>query len=219
MTETGSHAGQAVNKTPQSSDALVRDRLKQLRQEQRQTADDFIACIKSENAQGLPPCLEKLRKHEAFLLGFRAAARLENVSETVRMAFLGIWEVHGDALRGEIRQDVTLIDGLWRLLPSYSGPQMTLFRGESARNRRYRTYGLSWTADKDVAEDFAEYAARHEVGGGVLLRCVAPATAIISAPAIQGDRYGEQEYLVDRRRLTSIDVLERFSQTLHIPED
>ena len=75
---------------------------------------------------------------------------------------------------------------------------------------RRRTYGMSWTADEDVARQFAQRTARDVIGGSVLLRCVAPANAIVSAVAINDGRYCEREYVVDRRHLGWVEVLERF---------
>jgi hypothetical protein len=49
-------------------------------------------------------------------------------------------------------------------------------------------------------------------GGSVLLETLAPAEAIICAPALLDDRYGEKEYIVDRRRLTFVNVIDRFPQ-------
>ena len=44
-------------------------------------------------------------------------------------------------------------------------------------------------------------------GGSILLETMAPPEAIICAPAMFGDRYAEQEYVVDRRRLTGVKVV------------
>ena len=41
----------------------------------------------------------------------------------------------------------------------------------------------------------------------------ASSEAIISAPALLDDYYGEEEYIANRRRLSVVKVLERFSQT------
>jgi hypothetical protein len=49
-------------------------------------------------------------------------------------------------------------------------------------------------------------------GGSVLLEAFAPREAIVCAPGLLDDRYGEQEYVVDRRLLKAITVIERFSQ-------
>lgn len=76
-------------------------------------------------------------------------------------------------------------------------------------NRSRRTYGLAWTPRVDVARVFAESRREMYQGGSVLLEAYAPPEAIISAPALFTNRYDETEYLVDRRKLKSVKVLER----------
>ena len=44
----------------------------------------------------------------------------------------------------------------------------------------------------------------------VLLETLAPRDAIVCAPALLGDHYGEIEYVVDRRRLAAVKVIGRF---------
>ena len=56
---------------------------------------------------------------------------------------------------------------------------MRLYRGDGAHNRRRRTYGLSWSVERDVADDFARGWWRDGKGGSVLLATDAPAGAII----------------------------------------
>ena len=46
----------------------------------------------------------------------------------------------------------------------------------------------------------------------MLLRTIAPPEAIVCSLAVLGDEYGEQEYLVDRRRLGRVEVVRRFPQ-------
>jgi hypothetical protein len=88
---------------------------------------------------------------------------------------------------------------------------LSLFRGESAWNRRRRTYGMSWSNDREVASCFAEDTARMG-GDSVVLRTLAPAEAIICAPHIRGAcRPAEAEYIVDRRKLSAVTVVDRFS--------
>src|SRR5262245_51063624 len=107
------------------------------------------------------------------------------------------------------------MSALWSLLPPYVGAEpLTLYRGESFRNRRRRTYGLAWTVDREVARSFAsDRLWRTSKGGSILLKTIAPAAAVISAPALIGGGHPtEQEYLVDRRLLRRVEVVERFSQ-------
>jgi hypothetical protein len=75
-----------------------------------------------------------------------------------------------------------------------------------------RTYGFSWTAKEKIARDFSNRFCRASEGGSALSRTVAPMEAIICAPALIDNRYAEQEYLVDRRRLGAVEVLERYPQ-------
>jgi hypothetical protein len=48
--------------------------------------------------------------------------------------------------------------------------------------------------------------------GSVLLQVEAGPETIICAPCLLADHYGEDEYLVDRRRLGRVTVFERFSE-------
>ncbi len=142
-------------------------------------------------------------------------ARLGSVPLVTQEFFLQVFISHGDTIRQEC-EDLVLANGLRVLLPPYKGTAMQLFRGESFNNRRRRTYGLSWTASVDVARQFAESRVRRTGSGGTLLiEAFAPPEAIICAPALIDDRYAELEYIVDRRRLTSVNVMERFSQLSH----
>jgi hypothetical protein len=52
-------------------------------------------------------------------------------------------------------------------------------------------------------------------GGSVLLKTVAPPDAIVCAPALHDESWGESEYLVDRRKLAKVEVIERFAQISH----
>lgn len=85
----------------------------------------------------------------------RGVSRLSAVPDEIRQAFLRLWLRYGDGIRQETDNDLALAAGLRMLLPSYEGPPVRLYRGEGARNRKYRTYGLSWTTDRVVAESFA----------------------------------------------------------------
>lgn len=68
-----------------------------------------------------------------------------------------------------------------------------------------------------VALDFADNKTkRASIGGSVLLEVAASPDCIISAPIHHpdcgGDHFGEDEYLVDRRRIRSVTVLRRYPQ-------
>jgi hypothetical protein len=69
--------------------------------------------------------------------------------------------------------------------------------------------GSSWTASEEVARSFMNGVWRTFEGASVLLRTEAPAEAAICCPLMLDDRYSEAEYLVDRRRLSRVEVMER----------
>jgi hypothetical protein len=143
----------------------------------------------------------------------QACARIEGgAPDHFRREFLIAWVNTGDHLRGEVSDDLVLMDGLRALLPVYTGGPLVLYRGESAWNRRRRTYGLSWSDDREVAESFAEFSAGMYGDGAVLLRTVAPPEAIICAPALVTEWRDEREFLVDRRKLGTVEVLRRYPE-------
>jgi hypothetical protein len=138
---------------------------------------------------------------------FRSVAGISLPEETKHI-FLSIWLRYGDHIRLECGSDLDLIIGLRAILPPYEGSMVHLYRGEGVFNRRRRTYGLSWSADREVADSFAKGIWRQTQGGSVLLETVAPADAIICT----SDDFGESEFLVDRRRLHRVFVLQRYSE-------
>ena len=147
----------------------------------------------------------------------RAASRLSEVSRAVQNMFLEHWILQGDTIRCLVNDDLVLMDGLRKLLPRYRGPGRKLYRGDAALNLRRRQYGLSWSADKDVARHFAQGTWQMLEGGSVLLEVDAPVRAIISTDALVAENHDEAEYVVDRRQLRSVRVVERFSQRLTYP--
>jgi hypothetical protein len=139
----------------------------------------------------------------------RAVARLNSVPNEAQDFFLQVHLRFGDKLRQECTRDLWLLRGYRVLMPPYNGSGITLYRGEQADNRQRRTYGMPWTTTRDVADNYARRAQGH-VSGGVLLETMAPPEAIICAVPRNSDRYGEHEYLVDRRKLGQVKVLARY---------
>lgn len=182
----------------------------------RQAVTDFTQGAASGNAELMVASFAALDygKYDGggWARAMRAASRLKRVPRATREGFLRVYIAHGDHIRQECN-DLDLADGLRALLPAYRGAAVRLYRGESARNRARRTYGLSWTVRKDVALDFAEMGMyRASDGGSVLLETLAPREAIICAVPASHDRYDEGEYIVDRRRLKHVNIVARFPQ-------
>jgi len=142
---------------------------------------------------------------------FRLVGKLRaDIDPEMRNAWLNIWISDGDGIRSEVRNGHILARALRVLLPPYTGGPVTLYRGDSSWNRKRRTYGVSWSLDRDVAEAYATGKWRTCKGGSVLLMTKAPANAIICAPHLLNNDHGKVAYVVDRRRLRSVCVLARF---------
>jgi hypothetical protein len=112
----------------------------------------------------------------------------------------------------EVSDDLLMARALRKLLPPYRGAARTLFRGESAWNRKRRTYGLSWSSDLVTAEGFARGLTRHSQGGSVVLKAIVPPCAIVARIKAADDRYGEKEFIVDRSELDIVSVVQRCPQ-------
>jgi len=179
-------------------------------------ADKFIRAAKTNDDKLLFASMEGLqsRRGSGGWQRVLKKGRKCSIHPGFPTSFLSFWEEHGALARESVNDDIVLIDLLHIFLPPYTGRSVELFRGETALNRRKQTYGMSWSADRKAAAFFATQDERCcHPGGSVLLRTVAPASAILGAPHVLGARYSaEAEYIVDRRRLSGVTVLERFPE-------
>jgi hypothetical protein len=194
-------------------DATVQAQIVNQRRFAQATVREFAAAVRAGDHERCAGTFEALGR---VAYGWRRAMRAvanAPAPDDFRLRFLKLWVENGDDLRSEVSDDLVLIKALWSLLPRYIGPApLTLYRGDTLWNRRRRTYGLAWTTELEIAHAYARGLCRSSQGGSVLLKTTASAQAIISAPAQGEDRYGEQEYLLDRRRLERVEVIERFTQ-------
>ena len=179
--------------------AEFRERLKHQRTEKRRrlnamidgaTADDPSAFFEnlSEIANYYDPraAFLRLRRHRTFPFSLRAL-------------FARCWVRYGDGCRKDVNDDLLVLDVLRCLLPPYEGPGLTLYRGDSAFNRRRRTYGMSWSASRGASPPILPKRHRRVYSdGSVLLEAEAPPDAIVFAPALHVNDYAEDEYVVDR---------------------
>ena len=203
----------SLQQPPSTSD--VRHRISERNRRCREIPGDVIAALLANDQKRLQECLAEA---DCCLDGLRrvfrrCAALTSAVPAEMQRFMLRKWLSYGDHLRCETGDDLVLMSALRKLLPPYTGGGLTLYRGDGALNRRRRTYGLSWTTSREVAEAHAGVFWRTTQGGSVLLRVDAPAEAIICAPLMHTeDNYGEEEYLVDRRQLRRVAVVARYVQ-------
>ena len=196
-----------------SRDAEVQEFLQALKDERRRAGAavrNAISAVQADDRSAFGNALPDLDATMTWGRFFRAMRRQAPAGRAIQEAFLDLWVRDGDGLRSEVSNDLILVDGLRKLLPPYEGPTVTLFRGESAWNRRRRTYGLSWTTDLVIAEAFATDRASRYEGGAVLLQAEAAPAAVICVPTHFGIENAEAEYLIDRRLLSCVNVLGRF---------
>jgi hypothetical protein len=200
------------------SDDETWEHIREQNRYERRVLDSFEAALRSADVQAVAETFEAI-DHVCFgwKRAFRRAAKLDGLSANVRAGFLRVWVRSGDHIRNDVNDDLILIQGLRRLLPNYKGMcPLTLYRGESVYNWKRRAYGLSWSGRLDVARAFAETGTyRTFEGGSVLLKVVAPPQSIICSVTQLTDRYAEKEYLVDRRGLKGVTVVQRYHQIEH----
>ena len=151
---------------------------------------------------------------------FRRLLKLPTPSPDMQCAFERLWMEH-KCMALVVGNHRLVVAVARKLLTPYCGPAVRLFRGTHRQERQYHRYGLSWTADRVVAERFAQPI--HGVDG-IVLETLAPPQAIIhqmnypkpitdqeragilrECPDTHFDEYhDEREYLVDRKFLTAV---------------
>jgi hypothetical protein len=198
-------AGRTVTVEEWQSEQAEEERVK------AETINAFREAVRKSDLEGFVNSFCDIAGNNPYLLerAFKAIRNLPPPSIDIRQAFVWAWLEWGDGLRSQITNDVVLLDALWKLLPPYEGPRITLYRGELFANRRRRSYGMSWTKYRDMGEGYAKRDC-YGSGGSVLLETIAEPGAIICACPRSEDK-GEGEFVVDRRRLGKVRVLERFS--------
>lgn len=184
--------------------------------EQNAAARAFADAVAGSDAKAAAKALELLEHHGGWALAMRRVAGL-CPSNDFRRRFLRVWVSVGDSWRGHVDDDMALINALRALLPRYRGGPKQLYRGESVSAWRRRRHGLAWTKSLRVARSFAEAFGREFPDGSALITATANAEAIIAAIPRSVDRYAEREYVVDRRLLSGVKMIERFPGASALP--
>ena len=181
-------------------------------QRARDSITGFTLALTSGKPSELSAAIAAIEETLTWRKAFVAAAKVERVAKSARSKMLNLWVDNGMYIREEVGDDRVLVRALRNILPPYRGGAVTVYRGDSMLNRRRRTYGLSWSANREIAESFATGYWRMFEGGSVLLSTEAPAEAIICSPHALGHVYDEGEYLVDRSKLGAVKLIRRYSQ-------
>ena len=178
--------------------------------DRRAAIRSYIVALTNGDVTSLPQASQAIGSFFAWRSTLLRVAKLSEINAAAQQWFAAWWVPSGDILRDDVNDDLILIRALWKLLPGYVGPPVTLYRGDSAMNRKHRTYGPSWSADLATADGFARGRWLNFQGGSVVLKAKVQPDAILFAPALNGDEFGEQEYIVDRRRLSGVTVIARY---------
>jgi hypothetical protein len=151
----------------------------------------------------------RIEGDDAWLDFVRRHLTLLPSDEQAKSEFHLQWTVGGHRMREQLNDDETLLNMLRRWLPSYVGPNVTLFRGENIDRWRCNNIGMCWTADSNTAKMFARgLNAVH--AGGVLLQCDVSSAAIIAGPSSHSLYLNEAEYTVDPRLMSNIKIVEEY---------
>jgi hypothetical protein len=176
-----------------------------------ETVSDFVAGVVCGDPALINHCLWEARQDPVILYAlFEQLAVVPTPSGECKSAFHSAWITQGLWIRDEFSIDPLLPAALANLLPGYSGSSIELFRGERWSNHKTGAYGPSWSTERSVAATFASGLNRCPVTGGVILRTVAAANAILAGPTPGNHMQSEAEYIVDRRLLGNVEVVERF---------
>jgi hypothetical protein len=138
---------------------------------------------------------------------FSDLTHLPPVSKKLADRFHTKWHVSHHFVRELVEDDGLLLDLLWVWLPRYQGGDLVLYRGENIDRFEAGIVGSAWTDKPETADMFA--GGLNAVGkGGVVLQAKVQASAIIAGPSWHSSQWlHENEFTVDIRQLSDIDVI------------
>jgi hypothetical protein len=181
-----------------------RAKLRERHRQDRHAIDAFVISAQTGDAARFENSFELMDLSGTWRRAFRALIRSGQVDESIKPVFTEAWLRSGDRMSDQVGDNLVFVSALRLFLPAYEGPTLTLLRGDSFWNWERRSYGASWSADRDVAKSDA--LRRVRLGGSVLLQASAPPEAIVFAPASgHGD---EQRHIVDRHLLHEVTMVE-----------
>ena len=183
-----------------------RAKLRERQRQERDAIDAFVISAQTGDAARFEKSFELMDLSGTWRRAFRALIRSGQVDDSIKPVFTEAWLRSGDRMSDQVGDSLVFVSALRLFLPAYEGPTLTLLRGDSFWSWERRSYGASWSADRDVANGDA-LQARRGLGGSVLLQASAPPEAIVFAPA--SGHGNEQRHIVDRHLLHEVTMVER----------
>jgi hypothetical protein len=192
--------------------------IEQERRQARQTLKHFVEGAARGDCERMLSAIDALKFGDMWQAGWKHAlrriVRLGSVPDCTRVVFLRAFVRWGDSIRGATGADATLLDALWVLTPRYRGKGRRLYRGASIEEWEKRRYGISWSASRKVADSHAQNGFYSSLSNRILMETVAEPAAIICKVPNYENRYGENEYLVDRRKLGRVTRIRAYPQSV-----
>lgn len=185
-----------------------RAKLRERHRQERDAIDAFVISAQTGDAAKFETSFGMLDATGTWRRAFRRLIRAGRVDDSIKPVFTEAWLRSGDRMTEQVGGDLVFVSALRLFLTPYEGPALSLFRGVSFWDWTCRSYGVSWSADKECARSDA-LAARRSLGGSVLLETNAPPQAVVFAPATEHGR--AQRHIVDRRLLHEVRPVERLS--------
>lgn len=184
------------------------DMLKQFHMRERAAIEGLIEAAQSGDVDRFASLFGDMGG-TSLTTAVRSIVKGPELPNEIKSVVLNMWVNDSASFRDDFNNELLLLDFLWKSLPPYLGGPKELYRGDSFHNRRRRTYGMSWSSSRKIAKEFAIGGASLYLDGTVLLKSIVPSEAIIVYASLYND-VGEEEYIVDRRKLLRVEVLERF---------
>lgn len=110
---------------------------------------------------------------------FEYISRLQDDSAFQKAKVATLWAQYGGDVRAKLKNDHLVLNVLKKTMPCNSEASQTLYRGESWFLFDQNQMGFCWTSSETIATSYAKGLNAVD-SGGVLLKCTAPAEAILA---------------------------------------
>jgi len=156
--------------------------------------------------------LESIHEQSKWVSFLDEVLYSEIITPSLKSAFHTKWIESGHFIRIKIGNDEILKKLLVTLLPQYTGPALTLYRGENEARYHAGKIGFCWTQNIRVAKKFGSGLNACK-SNGLLLKAYAPTSAIITGPNEHSRYLGEDEITVNPSLLERIEVIESYPRS------
>lgn len=155
--------------------------------------DTFVFKIEEYPSNNKPENYVKMMLEHHSCLSVQARLTGQDLSTEQRKDIHTFWTECGHRIRQKLNDDSKLERLLRKVLPQYTGGNITLYRGENRKRYDDKAIGFCWTSLIEVAEMFAQGLNSHAFGG-LVLQYTFSADQVISGPSDHSLYLQENEY-------------------------